>query len=99
MLLVAPGAFSGVTGLCCCHYYRQLMTRGWGIFEAIDMCNAMGVEPIITLHSTESYQDLADLVHYLFGQSTNDTMAALRVADGHPEPYRITYFEVCGVVP
>ena len=47
----------------------DLTTRGWGPFESIDMANAMGIEPIITLHSSESYSDLGDLVGYV---GTND---------------------------
>jgi hypothetical protein len=36
--------------------HGDLTTRGWALFESIDMANAMGVEPIVTLHNNESYQ-------------------------------------------
>jgi hypothetical protein len=42
-----------------------MTTRGWSLFEAIEMCEAMGIEPVVTIKSTETYQDLGDLVEYL----------------------------------
>jgi hypothetical protein len=40
-------------------------TRGWSMFESIEMCEAMGIEAVLTIKSDESYTDLADLVEYL----------------------------------
>ena len=70
-----------------------MTTRGWSLFEAIEMCEALDIEAVITLKSTESYTDLGDLVEYLFagGQSQ---WGQLRAEDGHPEPYNISWFEI-----
>ncbi len=40
-----------------------------------------------------SPEDWADLVEYLFGNATT-TWGAQRYMDGHPAPYRATYFEI-----
>ena len=67
-------------------------TRGWAIFEAIAMCNAMEIEPVITLHSSESYEDLGDLVDYLFAPAEGSNQwGQLRAQDGHPAPYNISF--------
>ena len=39
------------------------LLSGWGPFEVIDMCNALGIEPIVTLaYDLNSALDFADLV-------------------------------------
>ena len=79
----------------------DIETRGWGIFEALQMCEAMGIQAVITLRSTESYQDLADLISYLFAPVSSASgegakWAQLRAADGHPEVYNVStiWFEI-----
>ena len=65
---------------------------GWGPFEVIDMCAALGIEPIITLaYDLNSIVDWGDLVEYCWGDATT-TWGAQRIADGHPGVYNITVF-------
>jgi hypothetical protein len=72
-----------------------MTTRGWSIFEAIEMCEAMGIEPAITIKSTETYEDLGDLVEYLYAPSGGKSQwGDLRAKDGHPDPYKISWFEI-----
>lgn len=59
----------------------------------IDMCNALGIEPVITTTDTSSAEDFAGLVEYCYGNETTP-MGAKRHADGHPQPYRIKYIEL-----
>lgn len=59
----------------------------------IDLCNAAGIEIIITLSENQSPEDWADLVEYCWGNSST-TWGAQRAADGHPDPYRVTIFEL-----
>ena len=66
---------------------------GWGIFDAIDMCNALGIEPIVTTTSSSTPAELADLVEYCWGGS-DTPMGKRRLADGHPQPYRVRFFEL-----
>jgi hypothetical protein len=47
-----------------------MTTKGWSMFEAIEMCEAMDITAVITLKSTESYSDLGDLVEYLYAAAT-----------------------------
>ena len=78
--------------------YGEPTTLGFGIFESMDMAEAMGVAPIITLGSTETAADLSDLVDYLFADASSNAggseWGALRAADGHPTPYEIEWFEL-----
>lgn len=69
------------------------LISGWGMFEMIDMCNAMGVKPIVTLYCGVPADELADLVEYCWGDASTK-MGRLRVADGHAAPYNVTHFEI-----
>lgn len=57
------------------------------------MCNALGIEPIITTTDTTSAAGFADLVEYCWGNTTTP-QGAKRAADGHPETYNVKYFEL-----
>jgi hypothetical protein len=67
---------------------------GWGPFEVIDMCNALSIEPIITTTSSSTPGELADLVEYCHGDAQATPMGRKRASDGHPEPYRVYFFEL-----
>ena len=68
-------------------------SRSFGMFEIVDLCQALDCEPVITLNHRETPQDMADFVEYAWGG--NDTVwGALRAADGHPEPYRVSTIEI-----
>jgi len=69
------------------------LVSGWGPFEMIDLCNAVGFEPIITTSMLSSAQDFSDLVEYMFGDASTE-WGATRIADGHPSPYKAYYFEL-----
>lgn len=66
----------------------------WGPFDFIDMANAAGIEPIVTLaYDVNAPSDWADLVEYCWGDNTT-AWGAQRGAAGHPQPYNITIFEL-----
>ncbi len=67
---------------------------GWGPFEVVDMCAALGIEPIITTTSSSSASELADLVEYCWADPASSALGRRRAADGHPEPYRLRYIEL-----
>ena len=71
-----------------------MTTRGWSTFESIQMCEAMGITPVLTLKSAESYSDLADLVDYLYAEDGGNQWGRLRAQDGHPAPYNISWVEL-----
>lgn len=58
------------------------------------MCNALGIEPILTTTSSSSPSDLADLVEYCHGDAKTTRLGRRRSADGHPKPYRVVTFEL-----
>lgn len=68
-------------------------SNGFGIFDFLNLGEAMGVEAIPTLNIDETPQDIADLMDYLFAPTT-DQWGARRAADGHPKPYTISRIEL-----
>eukprot|EP00055_Hartaetosiga_balthica_P017725 m.122044 g.122044 ORF g.122044 m.122044 type:complete len:822 (+) comp9387_c1_seq3:100-2565(+) len=73
------------------------LISGWGPFEMIDMCEAAGFEPIITVSADSgsccSPEDMADLVEYCYGNE-NTTWGSIRHKDGHPDPFHVRFFEL-----
>ena len=80
-----PSRANGIWGMS--------LLSGWGPFEFIDMCNAMGIEPVITTTDTSSVQDFVDLVEYTWGNSST-VQGRKRATDGHPDLYRVKYIEL-----
>lgn len=71
------------------------LLAGWGPFEVIDMCAALSIEPIITLaYDVNDVEDFADLVEYAFGDPEKTAWGKRRAADGHPDIYNVTVFEL-----
>lgn len=80
--------------------WGSALISGWGPFEAIDMSMAAGFEPVLATFADSirhtsccSPQDMADLVEYCWGNESTQ-WGRLRASDGHPEPYRLRYFEL-----
>jgi hypothetical protein len=70
------------------------LLSGWGPFEVVDMCNALGIEPAITLaYDLQDPTDWADLVEYTWGDATT-SWGRRRIADGHPAVYNVSVFEL-----
>ncbi|MCE5240482.1 hypothetical protein LLH23_18640 [bacterium] len=95
-------------GGCIAHNYNWKKTVGplserpdmlWGLPEFMTFCEASGSIPLITLAVYWGDQnDAADIVEYLnspVGKNPNGgkDWAAVRAADGHPQPYGVVYFE------
>merc|ERR1712176_576597 len=59
----------------------------------VDMCNAMGITPVITTHCQIPTSDYADLVEYCWGDEST-LWGKQRILDGHKAPYNVTYFEL-----
>jgi len=96
-------------GGCLAHNFNwkkavgPLAERGdwrFGIDEYIQFCRLLKVEPLFTLSdyvlpAAEMPQHLAELVEYLNAPATPDHPWAMkRAAWGHPEPYRVKWFEL-----
>ncbi len=68
-------------------------SNGWGIFDFLNFCEAAGFVAIPALNMGESPQDMADFVEYANGPAQS-VWGRRRVADGHPEPYRLKHVEL-----
>jgi alpha-N-arabinofuranosidase len=66
----------------------------FGTDEFVAFCRAVGCEPMICLNAGSATPDeAARWIEYCSGPITSP-MGARRAANGHPEPYRIRYWEV-----
>lgn len=77
--------------------WRHSLISGWGPFEFVDMCNAAGITPVLTTQAQDGEccapEDMADLVEYCYG-GPSSKWGAQRVADGHPDVYNVSIFEL-----
>lgn len=63
-------------------------TRGYGPIEAMQVCEAAGVACTVGFAASETVDDMANFVRYAYDPPRSGSKwAALRAADGHPEPY------------
>jgi alpha-N-arabinofuranosidase len=71
-----------------------LQPTGPGLEEIVQFCRLVGAEPLICVRvSGRTPEDAAEQVQY-FNGSTDSLLGALRARNGHPEPYRIRYWQV-----
>ena len=96
-------------GGCTAHNYNWKLTVGpldkrlnmqFGLPEFLAFCEATDAAPVLTLAVYwGEEEDAADIVEYLNapndGSNPNggEDWAAVRAADGHPEPYNVVWFE------
>jgi hypothetical protein len=73
-------------------WYRY-STDGWGIPDFMEFCEAAGFEYIPAFNMGETPQDMADFIEYAKGPA-DSVWGRRRVADGHPQPYRLRYIEL-----
>jgi hypothetical protein len=73
-------------------WYRY-STNGWGIADFMTFCEAAGFEYIPAFNMDETPQDMADFIEYTKGVP-DGLWGAKRLADGHPQPYRLHYLEL-----
>jgi len=65
-----------------------------GLEEFVKLCQWVDAEPLICLRFTgKTPRDAADQVEY-FNGSGDTPMGRLRAANGHPEPYRVRYWQI-----
>lgn len=68
-------------------------SRGWGVLEFLDFCQAAGFLAVPDLNLDETPQDLADFIEYVNGAATTP-WGAKRAAAGHPQPYHLKHLEL-----
>jgi alpha-L-arabinofuranosidase len=71
-----------------------LQPTGPGLEEIVQFCQLVGAEPLLCVRVTRrTPQDAADQVQY-FNGAVETPMGMMRARNGHPEPYRIRYWQV-----
>ncbi|MTK52936.1 alpha-L-arabinofuranosidase C-terminal domain-containing protein [Paludibacter sp.] len=83
-------------------------TDGMGLYEFLMWCEEIGAEPILGVYAGYSLngdhvdpgpllkpyvEDALDEIEYVIGDKST-YWGAKRVADGHPEPFKLTYVEI-----
>lgn len=68
-------------------------TNGWGIIDFLALCKAAGFLAIPAFQMDESSSDMADFVEYVNGPADSE-WGRRRVADGHPEPFRLRHLQL-----
>lgn len=77
-------------------WQNELEPSDFGTAEFIRLARNAGAEPSITVNVEgrgATAQEAAAWVEYCNGAATS-TYGAMRARDGHPEPYRVTYWEI-----
>jgi alpha-L-arabinofuranosidase len=74
-------------------FWYPYESNGFGIFEFLQLGEALGIEAVPSLNIDESPDDIRDLMEYLYGDPQTP-WGAKRVADGHPAPYKVRRFEL-----
>ncbi|MGE5609625.1 MAG: alpha-L-arabinofuranosidase C-terminal domain-containing protein [Bacillota bacterium] len=81
---------------------REPFTTCWGglepgnagLEEFVQLCQWVNAEPLICVRFTgKKPKDAADQVEYFNGPASSP-MGKLRSANGHPEPYRVKYWQI-----
>jgi alpha-N-arabinofuranosidase len=70
---------------------------GFGTNEFMELTRQLGADPLVVLPApntdAESVEYAMDWVHYLIDPATT-TLGSLRAKNGHPDPYRVPYFQI-----
>lgn len=64
-----------------------------GIDEFCQFCELVGAEPLVCLSFSDGPRSAAELVRYC-NAGADDEWGARRVANGHPEPYQVKYWQL-----
>jgi alpha-N-arabinofuranosidase len=74
--------------------WRALQSNDVGTDEFMTLCRLVDAEPYITVNSgMADARSAAEYVEYANGPATT-RMGAQRAANGHPEPYRVKYWNI-----
>ena len=71
-----------------------LQESGAGLEEIVQFCQLVGAEPLLCVRITERKpEDAAAEVEYFNGPA-DSPMGAMRAKNGHPQPYKVKYWQV-----
>jgi alpha-N-arabinofuranosidase len=75
---------------------NELEPGDFGTDEFVQLCRDLGAEPSLTVNVEgrgATAEEAANWVEYANGPATSK-FGALRAANGHPDPYRVRYWEI-----
>jgi len=76
------------------HAWKAMQTNDVGIDEFMTLCKLIGVDPYITVNAGfGGSRSAAEEVEYING-SANTHFGAMRAHNGHPEPYRVKFWDI-----
>lgn len=76
------------------HAWSAMQTNDLGMDEWMKLAELVGVEPYVTVNAgLGDANSAAEEVEYLNGPATSE-WGAKRAANGHPEPYRVKYWNI-----
>ncbi len=98
---VDPGGYRWKDGIGDRDMRAPFINKPWGrrdpndvgVDEFCQLCEFVGVEPLICLSFSDGPQSAADLVEYCNGDSRS-IWGSRRAANGHPLPYHVKYWQV-----
>ncbi|HTB97477.1 MAG TPA: hypothetical protein VK716_10750 [Terracidiphilus sp.] len=74
--------------------WNQMQTNDLGMDEFAEFCKLIGVEPYISVNAgLGDAHSAAEQVEYMNG-SAGTRMGALRAKNGHPDPYRVKFWNI-----
>jgi alpha-N-arabinofuranosidase len=96
-----PGAYRWKNGIGDRDLRTPFPNKVWGRIDPNDVgvdefcrfCELIGAEPLICLSFSDGAQSAADLVEYCNG-GADTPWGGRRVANGHPAPYHVKYWQV-----
>jgi alpha-N-arabinofuranosidase len=76
------------------HAWNVVQSNDVGMDEFLTLCKLLGVEPYITVNAGfGDAHSAAEEVEYMNG-SVDTRLGAMRARNGHPEPYRVEFWNV-----
>jgi alpha-N-arabinofuranosidase len=76
------------------HAWNAMQTNDIGMDELMTLCKLIGVDPYITVNAGfGDSHSAAEEVEYMNGAATTH-MGAQRAKNGHPEPYRVKFWNI-----
>jgi alpha-N-arabinofuranosidase len=76
------------------HAWNAMQTNDVGMDEFMTLCKLIGVEPYITVNAGfGDAHSAAEEVEYING-SVKTRLGAMRARNGHPEPYRVKFWNI-----
>ena len=74
--------------------WNQMQTNDLGMDEFAEFCKLIGVEPYISVNAgLGDAHSAAEQVEYMNGPASTH-MGALRAKNGHPDPYRVKFWNI-----